>query len=178
MNHSTIVIGLDAADPSLIEKWMQEGKMPCLAKLKDRGCYGRLRNFEHSNVETAWTTFATGGRPEKTGHWAMFGLKKGSYEMETRAAYKFREYPPFFMCCGDRRVAIFDIPQVPLQRELNGVHVTAWVHIRRRFRRAPSRRNYLTSSIGRHGRSPSLHEDFATCLDLRTTDRSARADAH
>ena len=171
MSNSTVVIGLDAADPALVEKWMQEGKLPCLAKLRDGGCYGRLKNFEHSNVETAWTTFATGCPPEKTGHWAMVGLKKNSYEMETRAAYDFREYPPFFMFCGDRRVAVFDIPQVTLQPDVNGIQVTAWGAHSPQVPSSSVPPGLFDELVGRHGPSPSLNDDFATCLDLRATEK-------
>lgn len=170
MNSSTIVIGLDAADPALIERWMQEGKMPALAKLRARGCYGRLENFERSNVETAWTTFATGVSPDKTGHWSMIGLKKDSYEPETRAAYDFREYPPFFTFCGDRRVAIFDIPQVPLQPDINGIQVTAWGAHSPQVPSSSEPPELFDELMRRHGPSPSLNDDFATCLDLRTTE--------
>ena len=169
MSSPTVVIGLDAADPALIEKWMQEGKMPCLAKLRNDGCYGRLENFAHSNVETAWTTFATGCPPEKTGHWAMVGLKKNSYELETRAAYDFREYPPFFTLCGERRVAVFDVPQVPLQPDVNGIHVTAWGAHSPQVPSASEPPELFDELVRRHGCSPSLNDDFATCLDLGTT---------
>ncbi len=145
--------------------------MPCLAKLRNRGCYGRLENFEHSNVETAWTTFATGCPPEKTGHWAMVGLKKNSYDVETRAAYDYQEYPPFFMLCNGRRVAIFDIPQVPVQREVNGVHIAAWGAHSPQVLSVSEPPELYDELCRKHGRSPTLHDDYATCLDLPTTER-------
>jgi len=171
MIHRTVVIGLDAAEPSLIERWMREGKLPHLAALRQAGGYGRLENFTHSNVETAWTTFASGCRPEKTGHWAMLGLKKRSYEVYSVAAYDFKEFPPIFMLCGDRRVAVFDVPQVPLQPEINGVHVTGWGAHSAQVPRGSVPPELRDELIRRHGHSPSLDDDFAICLDLRTTDK-------
>jgi predicted AlkP superfamily phosphohydrolase/phosphomutase len=169
MTNRTIVIGLDAADPSIIEKWMHEGKLPHLASLRQSGSYGRLENFEHSNVETAWTTFITGVGPEKTGHWAMLGLKRNSYQMETRAAYKFDEYPPFFMHCNDRRIAVFDVPQVPVQRDINGLHVSAWGAHSPQVPSASEPPELFDELVNKYGLSPALNDDFSVCLNLDVT---------
>ena len=37
--NKTIMIALDAAEPTLIEKWMEEGKLPELKKLKELGVW-------------------------------------------------------------------------------------------------------------------------------------------
>jgi predicted AlkP superfamily phosphohydrolase/phosphomutase len=44
MKQSTIVVGLDAAEPRLIEKWMAEGHLPNLSKIRQAGTYSRLDN--------------------------------------------------------------------------------------------------------------------------------------
>ena len=41
-----IAIGLDAADPILVEQWMSEGRLPVLSRLRQSGTYARLANFE------------------------------------------------------------------------------------------------------------------------------------
>src|SRR5271168_3226524 len=38
-----IFLGLDGLDPGLTEKWMAEGKLPNLARLRQQGSYRRLR---------------------------------------------------------------------------------------------------------------------------------------
>jgi predicted AlkP superfamily phosphohydrolase/phosphomutase len=60
-----LAIGLDAAEPSLVERWMGEGHLPALARLRALGAYGRLQNFQTFVAETPWTTFLTGCRPEQ-----------------------------------------------------------------------------------------------------------------
>jgi hypothetical protein len=49
----------------LTEKWMAEGKMPNLARLKRQGSYRRLRTTCPPLLPVAWSTFATGVNPAK-----------------------------------------------------------------------------------------------------------------
>lgn len=60
-----IFLGLDGLDPGLTEKFMSEGKLPNLQRLKESGAYCRLRTTFPSISPVAWSTFATGVNPAK-----------------------------------------------------------------------------------------------------------------
>ena len=60
-----IFLGLDGLDPELTERWMAEGKMPNLARLKQQGSYRRLRTTCPPLSPVAWSTFATGVNPAR-----------------------------------------------------------------------------------------------------------------
>jgi predicted AlkP superfamily phosphohydrolase/phosphomutase len=60
-----IFIGFDGLDPLLTERWMSEGKLPHLARLRETGGYGRLRTTYPALSPVAWSTFATGVNPAK-----------------------------------------------------------------------------------------------------------------
>ncbi len=60
-----IFLGLDGLEPTLTEKYMAEGKMPHLARLKDQGQYSKLRTTFPPLSPVAWSTFATGSNPGK-----------------------------------------------------------------------------------------------------------------
>jgi predicted AlkP superfamily phosphohydrolase/phosphomutase len=60
-----IFIGFDGLDPRLTERWMSEGKLPNLARLRETGGYGRLRTTYPALSPVAWSTFATGVNPGK-----------------------------------------------------------------------------------------------------------------
>ena len=68
MTNPIVAIGLDAADPVLLEEWLDAGHLPNLAKMRSDGGYGRLENIDHYKAETPWTTFLTGCMPKKTGY--------------------------------------------------------------------------------------------------------------
>lgn len=126
MKVPVIAIGLDAAEPTLIEKWISEGHLKNLAKLKETGSYSHLSNLEYYRAETPWSTFLTGCNPDKTGYWGPVKYNKDRYVSEQYGAYKYEEYPPFYALGKDYKVAIFDMPQTAISKEANGPQVLGW----------------------------------------------------
>ena len=166
-----IAIGLDAAEPSLLEKWMSQGHLKNMRRLREQGIYGRLKNFKDSNVETAWTTFLTGCKPEETGYWAAMGFREGTYETETRAAYDYKEHPPFFALGEDYRIVTFDVPQLRINDKINGLQVGAWGAHSPQVPSTSSPASLFQELVDKHGIHPGLHKDYAVCLDLKGTLR-------
>src|SRR5579859_2028018 len=60
-----IFLGLDGFDPGLAERYMAEGKLPNLSRLKEQGSYSKLRTTFPALSPVAWSTFATGVNPAK-----------------------------------------------------------------------------------------------------------------
>ncbi len=60
-----IILGLDGMDPMLVDKYMAEGKLPHLSRLKEEGSYAPLRTTIPSISPVAWSSFMTGAHPAK-----------------------------------------------------------------------------------------------------------------
>jgi predicted AlkP superfamily phosphohydrolase/phosphomutase len=60
-----VILGLDGLEPTLAEKYMAEGKLPNLARLKKDGTYARLRTTTPAISPVAWSSFMTGSEPSK-----------------------------------------------------------------------------------------------------------------
>jgi predicted AlkP superfamily phosphohydrolase/phosphomutase len=60
-----VVVGLDGMEPTLVEKYMGEGKLPNLSKLKKEGSYARLKTTTPAISPVAWSSFMTGSHPGK-----------------------------------------------------------------------------------------------------------------
>ncbi len=60
-----VILGLDGMDYALTEKFLAEGKLPNLAKLRDRGCFKPLATTIPSISPVAWSSFQTGSNPGK-----------------------------------------------------------------------------------------------------------------
>lgn len=58
-----VILGFDGADGDLTRQWMDEGKLPNLAKLRDQGTFSPLRSTVPSQTPVSWSTFATGLNP-------------------------------------------------------------------------------------------------------------------
>ena len=75
-----VVLGLDGMDPLLTEKFLAEGKLPNLAKLRDRGCFKRLSTTVPSMSPVAWSSFQTGCNPGKHNIFDFLTRDKQSYQ--------------------------------------------------------------------------------------------------
>lgn len=167
---TVIAIGLDSAEPTLLEKWMDEGELPNFAKLKADGCYGQLENFDVFTAELPWTTFATGVMPEETGYWTPLKYSP-DYRVSTRAAYEYDKYPAFY-ALGDRyRVCSFDVPQVRLQKNLNGLQFNAWGAHSPQVEQESNEPEVYAELMEKHGRHPGLHRDYAHALNMDAVKR-------
>ena len=62
-----IVLGFDGVDAGLTEQWMNEGKLPNLARLRAEGTFRPLRPTVPAQTPVSWSTFTTGIDPGRTG---------------------------------------------------------------------------------------------------------------
>lgn len=60
-----VIVGLDGMEPTLVEKYMGEGKLPNLRNLKKEGTYARLKTTTPAISPVAWSSFMTGSHPGK-----------------------------------------------------------------------------------------------------------------
>src|SRR6266550_1866945 len=62
-----IVLGFDGVDAGYTERWMNEGKLPNLARLRQSGTFRPLRPTIPAQTPVSWSTFSTGIDPGRTG---------------------------------------------------------------------------------------------------------------
>jgi predicted AlkP superfamily phosphohydrolase/phosphomutase len=60
-----VILGFDGMDPELADRFMNEGKLPNLARLRAKGTFTRLRTTFPAISPVAWSTFMTGVNPGK-----------------------------------------------------------------------------------------------------------------
>ncbi len=90
-----IFLGLDGLDPKLAEKWMEEGKLPNLSRLRQHGTYSRLRTTFPALSPVAWSTFATGVNPGRHNIFDFLNRDLRTYAPELSSA-KVRPPVRFF----------------------------------------------------------------------------------
>src|SRR6476646_6078379 len=62
-----IVLGFDGVDARYTEKWMDEGKLPNMARLRAAGTFRPLLPTTPAQTPVSWSTFSTGIDPGRTG---------------------------------------------------------------------------------------------------------------
>jgi predicted AlkP superfamily phosphohydrolase/phosphomutase len=125
MGSRIIAIGLEAAEPDLIEKWCEAGHLPRLAALKDRWPWMRILSTTTVSSGTTWPSIFTGTSPAKHGI-AFYHrqLKTGTYRICKKYADQVKREPfwDIFSRTGMRSM-IFDVPATRPMKGFNGVHI-------------------------------------------------------
>ncbi len=67
VTQQVVVLGFDGADPTLLAKWANEGKLPHLKRLMETGTFRTLGTTNPPESPVAWASFATGLNPGGTG---------------------------------------------------------------------------------------------------------------
>ena len=170
MSKPIIAIGLDAAEPKLIEQWMSEGHLPNLSQICQQGIYSRLHNTvkycgqttEYSTTEPLWATFATGCRADQLGYWDTVSYNPENYEITcdiVTSGYDYQEYPPFYALGEDYKVAVFDLPVTTLRDDVKGVQILGWGGHYPYTVSDSNPPELFPAIIDKYGKNPVLHND-------------------
>ncbi|MBU4312098.1 MAG: alkaline phosphatase family protein [Candidatus Omnitrophica bacterium] len=62
-----LLIGMDGATWTVMRPLINDGKLPNIKQLMDKGCWGNLESFYPLTSEVIWTSIATGKSPDKHG---------------------------------------------------------------------------------------------------------------
>jgi len=73
----TLVIGWDAADAELVERWCAEGLLPNMARMKSQGTWARMETTASTVHVSAWPSIFTGTTPDKHGLYHAYVASPG-----------------------------------------------------------------------------------------------------
>ena len=74
-----VILGFDGMDPELADRFIKEGKLPNLAKLREQGTFRKLRTTYPAISPVAWSTFMTGVNPGKHNIYDFLGRDLANY---------------------------------------------------------------------------------------------------
>lgn len=171
----TIAIGLDSVDPNVMEKWMAQGHLKNLARLRSQGSYGHLNNtvnycdvpVETSSTERLWVMALTGCLPNTTGYWGPVRYDEDNYDVvhNTEGAYDYQEYPAFYSLGDDYKVAVFDAPVAALSDQVNGPQILGWGGHAPHTPSHSKPPELFGEIVEKYGNNPVLHKDYGCWWD-------------
>jgi predicted AlkP superfamily phosphohydrolase/phosphomutase len=149
-----LIVGFDAMEWSLIERWEAEGKLPAFSRLLREGAHGQLRSTSEQLPDTVWAAVYAGLNPAKMGKYfyvqydpSTLGLKHlTDDEIHTKAFWDH-------LSDAGVPVGVVDAAKWPMSGSLNGFQLTNYgAHATRTARAAnpPSLLEEVDRRFGQH----------------------------
>jgi predicted AlkP superfamily phosphohydrolase/phosphomutase len=147
------VIGLDAAEWSLIEPLMASGELPHLARLRETAAFCRLRQ-PTPLTEQPWASFLTGSPAP---------LTPLRFDSDARQSFEVGapRVQPFYARLPGLRAIVVDVPRMTLAYAVDGAQITGWGGHHLGYPRASRPHGVLSEierDVGPHPAFRSSHE--------------------
>jgi predicted AlkP superfamily phosphohydrolase/phosphomutase len=122
-----LLIGLDAMEWTLVERWASQGKLPTFRRLIDGGLRAILETTAAQLPDTVWSSIYSGANPAK--YRKYFYVQYDAKTQDLRhvwdseiGATPFWEY----LSAANHRVGVVDVPKFPLSTSLDGFQIANW----------------------------------------------------
>lgn len=116
-----LLLGLDGFDITLAERFMREGLLPHLARLRSEGSNFDLDAGRDKYSGLAWEYLTSGVCPSDGGRWSGVAFDRHTYE----ATQDYSRVRPFLASLAAKAV-IFDFPYFELSLAQNVRGITSW----------------------------------------------------
>ena len=129
MSARVLVIGLDATEATLLEKWAAEGHLPNISRLTREGAVGKLDNPMETLPGAVWPEICSGRSGSKVGRFYHPEQIRTGETMLRRIEHDEVDATDNYWSAASRagrRVCVIDQVQISLNTDLNGVQVLEW----------------------------------------------------
>ncbi len=154
-----LAIGLDAAEPTFVQQLIEEGEMPALKRLLERGAWKRVESSAHIGSGSVWPTFITGTEPREHGMYAEWNWQPRTMSLMRANGHSLK---PFWKSLAGEgaTIGVLDVPFAPMVNLPAGFEVSEWgAHdaVEGRMQISPESLNGLVSQTVPH---PLQHENI------------------
>jgi predicted AlkP superfamily phosphohydrolase/phosphomutase len=122
MRRRVAMIGLDAAEWWIVERYVREGVMPNLEKVLSTSHFAHLDGDEAFKAESRWAEVLTGRTSAENQYWSIVDFDPATYT----PWYQRSCHGTYFYARPDLRSIIFDIPNSVLVEDAHGTQITGW----------------------------------------------------
>lgn len=157
-----LMVALDAAEPALIERWIADGSLPNLRRLREAGVYGRLASPGGWFAGSVWPSFYTSKVPTETGFYHYLQWRPDRLAT-MRPEPALPGLVPFWRRLGANglRVIAIDMPLSPTPVPFAGLELCGWSTVDSLEGPRSSPADLLARVCARHGNPPRRDENYA-----------------
>jgi len=125
VTNKVLAIGLDAAEPELVQKLIEQGSMPSLSRLRDEGKWLPVGSSADIGGGSVWATMMTGDDPSTHGFYTGWPWDSRSMSVSRATPDKL---VPFWkeLAQAGIRVGVLDVPYSPLAGLSDGFEIIGW----------------------------------------------------
>jgi predicted AlkP superfamily phosphohydrolase/phosphomutase len=116
------MVGLDAAEWWVVERFVEEGVMPNLAGILERSTFAPITGGEAYKAEGRWAEVLTGRTADENQYWSIIGFDPTDY----RCWYERSCHGSYFFARPDLNSIVFDVPNSVISEETHGIQITGW----------------------------------------------------
>lgn len=123
-----VLIGIDAADVTVVEQLMAAGQLPNIAAVRRRGAWARLRNEPPGFLSLVWPSFFNGTRVDEHG-WYYGKMWRAAHQRLEYADDTWLPQRPFWDDLNQSgvRMALIDVPySMGAPTSFNGIYLNGW----------------------------------------------------
>jgi len=121
-----VAIGIDGAPWELVNRFIQNGSLPNLASLVEKGTSADLRSTIPAVTSPAWKCYSTGKNPGKLGAfwWTKVDFKAQKMTFVSSADFRGKDHWDYIAGSGERCVVINQPMTYPPPKEFHGIFVS------------------------------------------------------
>jgi len=131
LKRKMLVIGLDGVGFDFIKDWLEQGKLPTIAKLMECGVYGDLQSTIPPITPPAWASFMTGMNPGKHGIYDFVIVKRkksGDYEYSLVNSKNIKGKCIWdFLTAKKKKSIVLNVPLTYPPWEINGIMISGYL---------------------------------------------------
>lgn len=121
-----LLIGLDAAEPSCIDRWIAEGRLPSLAGLRAAGAWTPLRSPAEEFPDEVWPSLYASTNAARIGKYYYIQPEPNSDKLALlEDDHQGKQFWTVASEAG-KRCAVIDPPKTAIMPGLNGVQLANW----------------------------------------------------
>lgn len=120
-----LAVGVDAAEPSLVRRMIEDGELPAMKRLLERGAWMSVESPAEIGSGAVWPTFVTGKEAREHG---IYGEWCWQAETMSLARFSGRSLKPFWKTLTEEGLSagLFDVPFAPVLGLTSGFQVSEW----------------------------------------------------
>ncbi len=122
-----VILTIDAGDCDMLRTWSDEGHLPAVASILQRGCFGRTTGAELVNEHGIWLSMLSGVSRGRYGYYSYRQLRPGTYELHTVTPLQLDVQPFWHALRGSNlSVGLIDAPDAFPLPDLQGIQLANW----------------------------------------------------